>query len=300
MGISETHWTGQGKIQIDDGMSIIYSGRDDEIHREGVAIMLTKEAGDALIDWVPISERIIKARFFSKHIKLTMIHTYVPTEGADEQIKDEFYEKFQETIQQVSKHDLLIVTCDMNAKVGNDNESYEQVMGKQGIGTRNENGSRLCEMCDMNDLVITGTIFPHRHIHLATRKSPDNTTLNQIDQTLVNKRFRNSVLDTRAMKSADIGSDHYLVRTTVRLKLKRTPKAKDDNSKIRFDTDKLKQEVFRSRFDVTVRNKREVKRQIRTDKRDWADTIASEAEAAANSHQMRTLYRLTNILSLCL
>ena len=46
MGISETHWTGQGKIQIDDGMSIIYSGRDDEIHREGVAIMLTKEAGD--------------------------------------------------------------------------------------------------------------------------------------------------------------------------------------------------------------------------------------------------------------
>ena len=75
MGISETHWTGQGKIQIDDGMSIIYSGRDDEIHREGVAIMMTKEAGDALIDWVPINERIIKGRFFSKHIKLTMIHT---------------------------------------------------------------------------------------------------------------------------------------------------------------------------------------------------------------------------------
>ena len=75
MGISETHWTGQGKIQIDDGMSIVYSGRDDEIHREGVAIMMTKEAGDVLIDWVPINTRIIKARFLSKHIKLTMIHT---------------------------------------------------------------------------------------------------------------------------------------------------------------------------------------------------------------------------------
>ena len=126
-------------------------------------------------------------------------------------------------------------------------------MGKQGIGTRNENGSRLCETCDMNDLVITGTIFPHRHIHLATWKSPDRTTLNQIDHRLVNKRFRNSVLDTRVMRSVDIGSDHYLVRTTVRLKLKRTPKARDDNSRIRFDTDKLKQ-VFRSRFTVTVRN----------------------------------------------
>ena len=179
MGISETLWTDQGKIQIDDGMSIVYLGRDDEIHREGVAIMMTKEAGDALIDWVPINERIIKTRFFSEHIKLTMIHTCAPTEGADEQIKDEFYEKFQEMIQQVNKHDLVIVTGDMNAKVGNDNENYEQVMGKQGIGTRNENRSRLYELCDMNDLVITGTIFPHRHIHLATWKSPDGTTLTE-------------------------------------------------------------------------------------------------------------------------
>ena len=244
MGISETHWAGQGKIQTDDGMSIIYSGRDDEIHREGVTMMMTKEAGDALIDWVPINERIIKARFFSKHIKLTMIHTYAPTEGADGQIKDEFYEKFQETMQQVNRHDLLIVTGDMNAKVENDNENYEQVMGKQGIGTRKENGSRLCEMCDMNDLVITGTISPQRHIHLATSKSPDGTTLNQIDHTLFNKRFRNSVLDTRVMRSADIRSDHYLVRTTVRLKLNRTPKAKDDNSRIRLDTDKTQARSF--------------------------------------------------------
>ena len=145
----------------------------------------------------------------------------------------------------------------MNAKVGNDNENYEHVMGNQGIGTRNENGSRLCELCAMNDLVITGTNF-HTHIHLATWKLPDGTTLNQVDHTLVNKRFRNSVLGTRVTRSTDIGSDHYLVRTTVRLKLKRTSKAKDDNSRIRFDTEKLKQEVFRSRFAVPVRNKFEI------------------------------------------
>ena len=60
------------------------------------------------------------------------------------------------------------------------------------------------------------------------------------------------------MRSTDTGNDNYLVRTTVRLKLKRTPKAKDDNSRIRFDTDKLKPEVFRSRFAVTVRNKFEI------------------------------------------
>ena len=31
--MSETHWTGQRKTQIED-KTIIYSGRDDKIHRE--------------------------------------------------------------------------------------------------------------------------------------------------------------------------------------------------------------------------------------------------------------------------
>ena len=36
MGISETHWTGQGKMTLQDDKTMIYSGRDDNIHREGV------------------------------------------------------------------------------------------------------------------------------------------------------------------------------------------------------------------------------------------------------------------------
>ena len=39
MGISATHWVGQGKMQLTEGETIIYSGRDDENHREGVVIL---------------------------------------------------------------------------------------------------------------------------------------------------------------------------------------------------------------------------------------------------------------------
>ena len=92
MGISETHWTGQGKMQIEN-KTIIYSGRDDQIHREEVAFMLSKNSERSLIDWTPINERIIKARFYSKHIKLTMIHVYAPTEVNDDEIKEDFYTK---------------------------------------------------------------------------------------------------------------------------------------------------------------------------------------------------------------
>ena len=51
MGISETHWTGQqGKLQLPRGKTIIYSGREDDIHREGVGILMSKSAAKALMD----------------------------------------------------------------------------------------------------------------------------------------------------------------------------------------------------------------------------------------------------------
>ena len=41
---------------------------------------------------------------------------------------------------------MIIVTGDTNAKVGNDNWAYESVMGKHGLGQRNDNGERRCDV----------------------------------------------------------------------------------------------------------------------------------------------------------
>jgi hypothetical protein len=73
MGISQTHWTGQGKLIIAKGEIIIYLGREDEIRREGVGLILSKHAEKVMTDWKPITERLIKARLFSKNVKLTII-----------------------------------------------------------------------------------------------------------------------------------------------------------------------------------------------------------------------------------
>ena len=380
MGISETHWTGQGKVQLAEGETIIYSGRDDDIHREGVGILMSKSAASALMDWTPISERIIQARYYSHHIKLTIVHIYAPTEDAEEQVKDEFYTRLQDVLDGRNAHDMLIVTGDMNAKVGVDHQVYDRVMGRHGLGQRNDNGERLCELCDLNELVITGTLFPHKNIHKATWVSPDGRTKNQIDHVLINKRFRNSVKDTRVYRSADIGSDHYLVCTTVKLRLRRMPMVKKC-TRTKYDTAKLKNEDILKTFSITLRNRyqvledeapvvcgddeverdfqvmekaftevaneilgkprkmkkpwiseeswslvdqrgvfkkkilgthservkrqiqvqyvakdREVKRSIKADKKKWMENIASEAEEAARSQHMKTLYRLTKTL----
>ena len=74
------------------GENIIFASRNDNQHQSGVAILMSKEAFRALESWNPVSDRIITARFNSKHIKTTIIQVYAPTNDADTDEKDRFYE----------------------------------------------------------------------------------------------------------------------------------------------------------------------------------------------------------------
>ncbi|PVD21686.1 hypothetical protein C0Q70_17485 [Pomacea canaliculata] len=83
---------------------------------------------------------------------------------------------------------MLLIIGDLNAKVGSDNTCREHVMGKHGIGTINDNGERLADFCEENNLLIGGTLFQHKDIHKATWTSPDGITKNQIDHVIINQR----------------------------------------------------------------------------------------------------------------
>ena len=47
----------------------------------------------------------------------------------------------------------------MKAKIGTDRNGMENAMGHFGIGTRNENGEPLLELCSSNGMVVGGTLF---------------------------------------------------------------------------------------------------------------------------------------------
>lgn len=110
---------------------------------------------------------------------------------------------------------------DLNTNVGNDNTGFEQVMGRHGFGVMKENGELFAKYCDNNNLVIGGTLFPHKRCHRVTWDSPDMNTQNQIDHFCISKRFRRSLQDVGAKSGADAGTDHHLVVANLRLKLKK-------------------------------------------------------------------------------
>ena len=68
----------------------------------------------------------MKVRFNSKFAKLTIIACYAPTEEAEEEEKDEFYEQLEEEIRTTPRHDVLMVIGDLNARVGEDNTGKER------------------------------------------------------------------------------------------------------------------------------------------------------------------------------
>ena len=252
LGISECRWTGAGRIKMASGQTIIYSG-DEEMHEGGVAIMISQQAVKSLMEWTPVTKRIITARFYSRYRKMTVIQVYAPHNEREEEEKEQFYQELQETVDGCNKNDIVIVMGDLNAKVGNDNTGYERTMGIHGLGVQNENGEKLCEFCQSNGLVITGTLFPHKDIHKATWTSADGRTRNQIDHLMISGKWRSSVLDTRVQRGADASSDHYMVKTKIKIRL--STHQKNNKVKPKLDVERLRDEKIKKTFNETVKRK---------------------------------------------
>lgn len=193
--LTETKLNGFEKTQVHEGKILLNSGREDGLHYQGVGMLLSKQAGQALDEWEPIDERIMYVRFKSSHGNMSIIVSYAPTNEADDNRKDNFYIRLQEVTDKVPKHDILLCIGDLNAKLGNENEGFNENMGVYGMGEMNENGLCFVSFCMANELVIGSTMFEHRDIHKYTWTSPCGRYQNQIDHTAINKKRKTSLLE---------------------------------------------------------------------------------------------------------
>ncbi|XP_048770307.2 craniofacial development protein 2-like [Ostrea edulis] len=221
LGLSEVRLNTSGITTISTGHTIVYSGNlnINDPHEKGVGFLLNKTSKKALLEWNPVSQRIITARFDTKFQKTTIIQVYAPTNEAEESEKDDFYNALQATVDKTPKRDILIIMGDLNAKVGSDGVGRETEIGPHGIGNMNENGELFADFCAVNKLMIGGTFFPHKTCHKITWASPAGNAENQIDHIAISHRWRSSLQDVRNKRGADAASDHHLLMATIKLKL---------------------------------------------------------------------------------
>ena len=271
-----------------------YSGMDEgENHERGVGFILSKEAAQCLFEWEPVSERIIRARFNSKWQQVTILQCYAPTNEATEEAKDDFYDQLQMVLEQVPCKDVKIVKGDMNVKVGIDNTGREGVMGEHGARAEmNENGERWADLCQANELVIGGTLFPHKECHKRTWRSHDGGIVNQIDHLAFSKRWRSSLQDVRVLRGADVGSDHHLLMAKVRLRIAKVRKG--ESGRVRFEVNKLKDLEVRNAFKLALHNRFEGLQQLMEEvSKEWIsketwEIIEQRKEAKNTTNMART------------
>ena len=105
-------------------------------------------------------------------------------------------------------------------------------MGSHGLGEMSDNGEKV------------------------TWVSPDNSTENQIDHRCINKKFRRSLQDVRVRRGADVASDHHLVMTRVKLKLKKNPSV--ITRRQRYNVSLLRNNEKREEYQNRLHNKFQV------------------------------------------
>ena len=133
-----------------------------------------------------------------------------------------FYEDLQDLLELTPTKDVLFIKGDWNAKVGS--QETPGVTGKFGLGRQNEAGQSLIEFCQENALVIANILFQQHKRRLYTWTSQDGQHRNQIDYILCSQRWRSSIQLAKTRPGADCGSDHELLITKLRLKLKKVGK----------------------------------------------------------------------------
>ena len=159
-----------------------------------------------------------------------------PDSNTEEAEAERFYEDLQDLLELTPKKHVLFIIGDWNAKVGS--QETPGVTGKFGLGVQNEAGQSLIEFCQENALVIANTLFQQQKRRLYTWTSPDGQPQNQIDYILCSQRKRRS-MQAKTRPRADCGTNHELLITKFRLKLKKVGKTtkpfKYDLNQIPYD-----------------------------------------------------------------
>jgi len=98
--------------------TLYYSGDDVKQGYRGVGFTVSKKASRSVLGFSPICDRICTLRIKGKFHNITFVNVYVPTEDAEDETVDEFYETLQVVCDEIPKHDAIVTLGDFNAKLG--------------------------------------------------------------------------------------------------------------------------------------------------------------------------------------
>ena len=214
----------------------------------GNGCLLSSKASDNLLSVEPISPRIMVLEL-DGNPKTTIVCVYSPINTSPIEEIEEFYSTLRSTIEQVPRHNFLVIAGDLNAQLGTDEVKFS-------FHTKtNRNGKILMDFLQEFDLFASNTNFMKPKGQMWTFEYPSGVRA-QLDYVIFRKKWRNSIKDSRAYSSfSSVQSDHRIVSATVKLSLRSSKKAKPHPMKTIDWKEVSSNPVISKQFTVDVFNK---------------------------------------------
>ena len=216
LGMSEIKWKDEGDFWSNNYRAI-YS--QDKNSNTGVGIILTKEWGQRIKNYLLYNDRIMLIKLKTDKNDLFIIQTYIPTSGYKDEEVEEVYEQLEEIMDTVKKNDNLIILGDCNTVASEGQEGH--AVGKYGLGVRNNRGQRLTDFCKEKELIITNTFCQQHPRRRNTWVKPHDTSRYQIHYIMVKKNHKIHVKQSKTYPGTDICSDHNVVVMKYKLQCKK-------------------------------------------------------------------------------
>ena len=247
--LSETRFADVGEIkEVGAGYTFFWSGRKSEERREaGVGFAIKTELVGKL-SGLPkgINDRLMTLRLpLSGNKHATIVSAYAPTMTNPDEVKAKFYDDLDNVISATPRTDKLILLGDFNARVGTDHQTWEGVIGPEGVGKCNSNGLLLLRKCAEHDLLITNTVFRLPNRNKTSWMHPRSKHWHLIDYVIVRRTDRQDVKVTKTMCGADCWTDHRLVVSKLNLKIQPARRPQGKKAPKRLDVSKLNKDSMR-------------------------------------------------------
>ncbi|XP_046862544.1 uncharacterized protein LOC124456042 [Xenia sp. Carnegie-2017] len=220
--IQETRWTGGksgGKARnIGESYKLYYSGGGKP--KNGLAICLSEEWQDKVIETQRKSDRIITMKLVTPEKTFNIVTAYAPQQFCEEDEKQRFWNQLEEVTTNVKETEQLIVVGDLNGHIGRERvEGFERCHGGKSIGRRNEEGDKILDYARSKDLAVVNTFFTQRDGNTYTYKSGLSQTV--IDFIMIRRDDLGDVKNCKVIPGEEIALQHILVVMDCKIKKRR-------------------------------------------------------------------------------
>ena len=113
------------------------------------------------------------------------------------------YNDLNDSIFATPHTDKLFLLGDFHARVGTDHQTWEGVIGPEGVGKCNNHGLLLLRKCAEHDFLIANTVFRLPNRNKTSWVHPRSKHWHLIDYVIVRRTDRQDVRVTKIMYGAD-------------------------------------------------------------------------------------------------